>query len=229
MKKKSEPPSTRNSKVPRLRYFTALAMAMAASTIFRRSAGFEAGAGRQLDDLLAAPLQGAFALAQRHDAALAVADDLHLDVAGLARSAARHRDRRCRRPTCASAEAAREGIGDLAFVRDQPHAAPAAAGDRLERDARLRHACRRTRVAPATSIAPSVPGSTGTLLFAACARARALSPNSSSCSGVGPTKAIPPRRRRWRRRHSRTGSRSPDGSHRSRPPCAAAMMPAMSR
>jgi hypothetical protein len=45
-------------------------------------------------------------------------------------------------------------------------------------------------VAPATSIAPSVPGSTGTLHFSACARARALSPNSSSCSGVGPTKAI---------------------------------------
>ena len=74
-------PSTRNSKVPRLRYFTALAMATAASTIFLRNAGLEVGAGRQLDDLLAAPLQGAFALAQRHDAALAVAHDLHLDVA----------------------------------------------------------------------------------------------------------------------------------------------------
>jgi hypothetical protein len=35
-----------------------------------------------------------------------------------------------------------------------------------------------------------VPGSTGTRLFSAWARARALSPNRSSCSGVGPTKAI---------------------------------------
>ncbi len=44
--------------------------------------------------------------------------------------------------------------------------------------------------APATSTAPSVPGSTGTLHFFACARAAALSPNSFSCSGVGPTKVI---------------------------------------
>ena len=93
-------------------------------------------AGRQLDDLLAAALQGAFALAQRRDAALAVTDDLHLDVARLAHqplgieSAVAEGRLRLGRRT-------REGIGDVAFVRDQPHAAPAAAGDRLERDAGL--------------------------------------------------------------------------------------------
>ncbi len=43
-------------------------------------------------------------------------------------------------------------------------------------------------IAPARSITPAVPGRTGTLHFSAWARARALSPNNSSCSGVGPTK-----------------------------------------
>src|SRR4030095_10169658 len=42
------------------------------------------GTGGQLDDLLAASLHGAFALAQRNDAALAVTHDLDLDVAGAA-------------------------------------------------------------------------------------------------------------------------------------------------
>ena len=97
-------------------------------------AGLEGRAGRQLDDLLAAPLQAAFALAQGHDAALAVAHDLDLDVAGAAdqplgieRAVAERR--------LGFGRGAGEGVGDLALVRDQAHAAPAAAGDGLERDA----------------------------------------------------------------------------------------------
>ena len=97
----------------------------------------EVGAGRQLDDLLAAPLQGAFALAQGHDAALAVAHDLHLDVAraadqplGIEIAVAEGR--------FGFGRGAREGVGDLALGLDQPHAAPAAAGDGLQRDACLR-------------------------------------------------------------------------------------------
>ena len=42
----------------------------------------QAGRRRLLDHLLVAPLQRAIALAQRHDVAEAVAEDLHLDVAG---------------------------------------------------------------------------------------------------------------------------------------------------
>ena len=44
----------------------------------------ERRAGRDLDELLVAPLDGAFALPEMADRAMTVADDLHLDVAGLA-------------------------------------------------------------------------------------------------------------------------------------------------
>jgi hypothetical protein len=54
----------------------------AASVISWSQAGFSDGAGRDLHQLLEAALQRAFALAQRHHAALAVAQQLHLDVAG---------------------------------------------------------------------------------------------------------------------------------------------------
>ena len=75
----------------------------------------QVGAGRQLDDLLAAPLQAAFALAQGHDAALAVAHDLHLDVAraadqplGIEVAVAERR--------LGLGRGAREGVGDLALA-----------------------------------------------------------------------------------------------------------------
>jgi hypothetical protein len=42
------------------------------------------GTRRDLDELLVAPLDGAFALPQMADRAVPVADDLHLDMAGLA-------------------------------------------------------------------------------------------------------------------------------------------------
>ena len=48
----------------------------------RRTASGRSGAGRLLDHLLVAALQRAVAVAERHHAAVAVADDLDLDVAG---------------------------------------------------------------------------------------------------------------------------------------------------
>jgi hypothetical protein len=54
---------------------------VAAKPIVRR------GGGSDLDDLLKAALDAAFALPQVRDAAVAVAEELHLDVAG-----ARERD-----------------------------------------------------------------------------------------------------------------------------------------
>ena len=96
----------------------------------------EVGAGRQLDDLLAAALDRAFALAERGDAALSVAHDLNLDVArpgdqtlGIEGAVAEGRLRFGR--------GAREGLVDLAFLRDDPHATAAAARDRLDDDAGL--------------------------------------------------------------------------------------------
>jgi len=98
--------------------------------------GRQAGAGRHLDDLLVAPLDRAFALAQRHDPALAVAHDLHLDMA-------------CPRNQPLGIEVAAsegglclggatdEGFVDFRRVAHRPHAAPAAAGDCLDHDPRF--------------------------------------------------------------------------------------------
>ena len=94
------------------------------------------GAGRQLDDLLVAALQAALALAQVRDAALAVADDLHLDVP-------RPRDQPLHEDGVVAEGGARLGLGarvgllDLAGVRHDAHAPAAAAGDRLDHHRRL--------------------------------------------------------------------------------------------
>ena len=89
--------STRNSNVPRLCVVDLAGEAHAR----RRAAGpaapaVERRARRHLDQLLVAALDRALALAEVGHGAAAVADDLHLDVAGARRAAARRRRRRCR-------------------------------------------------------------------------------------------------------------------------------------
>ena len=103
--------------------------------LWRRSAD-EAGTRRHLDDLLMAPLDRAVALAKCHDPALAVARDLDLDVARAIDQAFG--------VEIAVAEgglglggATLEGVGDLGLTAHQPHAAAAAARDRLDHDPRL--------------------------------------------------------------------------------------------
>src|SRR4029450_12222270 len=91
-------------------------------------------AGRQFDDLLAAPLQRAFALAQGDDAALAVAHDLDLDVARVADQALGIEVAVAER-RFGFGRGAREGVGDFAFTPDQAPAAPTAARDGVERNA----------------------------------------------------------------------------------------------
>ena len=90
-------------------------------------------ARRDLDEFLVAALDGAFALPEMADRAVVVADDLHLDVAGVADQAldidavaaeGRHR----------LGLAARIGLLQLVGVVDDAHAAAAAAGDRLDHD-----------------------------------------------------------------------------------------------
>jgi hypothetical protein len=80
-----------------------------------------------------APLDAALALTERGDGAAAVADDLHLDVAGVADQlldedlVAAERGARLR-------AAARIGFRERVCVLHQAHAAPAAAGHRLDDD-----------------------------------------------------------------------------------------------
>ena len=91
----------------------------------------QTGRRGDLDDLLEAPLQAAFALAQVHHRPLAVAQDLHLDMAGPCDElldkdigAAERRQR--------FGLAAREGRLDLFDRLHRARAAPAAAGDRFD-------------------------------------------------------------------------------------------------
>ena len=68
--------------------------AAAAPASASRDARRQVGRRRLLDHLLVAPLQRAVALAEREHAARAVAEDLHLDVAGAHDEASRDRARR---------------------------------------------------------------------------------------------------------------------------------------
>jgi hypothetical protein len=85
---------------------------------------------RDLDDLLVAALHRAVALVQVHDVAVLVAEDLHLDVA--------HRGRYFSTNTTGLPNAASDSLrawrrsARSSFVRDDAHAAPAAAVRRLE-------------------------------------------------------------------------------------------------
>ncbi len=91
------------------------------------------GAGRDFDQFLKAPLQRAFALAQRHHAG-AVAQHLHLDVARAGHQALGvhaidpERGQRFRAAT-------RVGRGQGISLQHRTHAAPAAAAHRLEHGA----------------------------------------------------------------------------------------------
>ena len=90
-------------------------------------------ARRHLDELLVAALDGAFALPQMADRAVVVADDLHLDVAGVADQAL-DIDAVAAEGGLRLGLAARIGLLQLGGVIDDAHAAPAAAGDRLDHD-----------------------------------------------------------------------------------------------
>ena len=91
----------------------------------------EAGRGRDLDQLLVAALQRAVALPQVRDGAGAVADDLHFDVAG-ARQQLLDVDIAVAERAARLGLAARVGLVEIIAGEHDAHAAPAAAGDRLD-------------------------------------------------------------------------------------------------
>ena len=167
--------------------------ATASARIRARSASVEARRRRDLDDLLVAQLHRAVAVEEVDDVAVGVGEDLHLDVAGPGEQpldehgAVAERRRRL-------AAAALERLGQLLGAVHGAHAAPAAAGRRLEhhRVADLvggpRRVGRRRHRAGAAGDAP------GRRCDAASARAATLSPNRASVSGRGPMNAMPGRR-----------------------------------
>ena len=94
-------------------------------------------ARRDLDQFLVAALDGAFALPQMADGAVVVADDLHLDVAGVADQAL-DIDAVAAEGGHRLGLAARIGLFQPGGVVDDAHAAPAAAGNGLDHDGAAR-------------------------------------------------------------------------------------------
>ena len=90
-------------------------------------------ARRHFDELLVAPLDGAFTLPEVADRAVMVADDLHLDMARLADQAL-DIDLVVAESGLCLGLATRIGLLQLRGVFDNAHAAPAAPGHRLDHD-----------------------------------------------------------------------------------------------
>jgi hypothetical protein len=91
------------------------------------------GRGRLLDDLLVAALDGAVALAEVDDVAVAVGEDLHLDVARVGQVALEV-DRRVGEELLPLAGGALEGPRQLLLGERDPEALAPAAARRLHRD-----------------------------------------------------------------------------------------------
>src|SRR5690606_5181363 len=88
-----------------------------------------------------------------------------------------------------------EGPLQLGVVVHLAHASPAAAGHGLDHDGIATRRAK-ARAASTSGTGPSVAGTTGRPAASARRRDATLSPNSSSCSGVGPMKAMPADRQR---------------------------------
>src|SRR5690606_19442620 len=106
-------------------------------------------------DLRVAALQRAFALAEMDAPARPVAEDLHLEVPGLWQEAL-HIDLGIAEGGLGLAPAGLPGLLDLVGLRDDAHAAPAAAGHGLDHH---RAACRKAREEFARFLEPrGMPG-----------------------------------------------------------------------
>ena len=102
-----------------------------AAILSRLSRTFSAGLARSLDDFLVTSLERAVALADGDDVAVVVADHLHLDVARFFEIAL---DVDVAVAECGFCFGLRDGnrAGELGIGPGDAHAAPTAAGDRLD-------------------------------------------------------------------------------------------------
>ena len=154
--------------------------------------GVEHRRGRLLDDLLVAALHRAVAHPDRPRRALAVGDDLHLDVPG-AGDEPLEEDHARAEGALRLVAGALVGVGEVGVGGDHADAAAAAAGGRLEHErvADLRRprrwrprGCRRR---------PRLHGATGTPTSSAMSLEPILSPSRRIASGLGPMKVTPMR------------------------------------
>ena len=132
-----------------------------------------------------AALDRALALAEMHDGAVMIAEDLELDVARpldvLLDVDVADAERRLR-----LALRRLERLAELAGLADDAHAAAAAAGDGLDDDRVTRDPCATLSAFSSPSTGPSLPGRIGTPAFFIARRARALSPSRRMTFGAGP-------------------------------------------
>ena len=125
-----------------------------------------------------------------HDVAVAVGDDLDLDVARLL-EVALHVDRVVAEGGLGLGLGGRDGLDQVVRGLGDLHAAPAAAGGGLDQH-READRLRRPRWPPRrSSTAPSEPGTTGMPASFTVCLAVILSPIMRMCSGLGPMKVKP--------------------------------------
>ena len=162
-----------------------------AAPIRSRKAASTAGEGDLLDQLLVPPLHRAVALAEMHDIAVLVGEHLHLDVArawsARVRAAAARRRRRAAPPS-----APHRARRQARFRRDQPHAASAAAGRRLDHQRKADSRCGRggqRGIALVVRLGARNGRHAGAR--ARCASPPALSPICRIAAGGGPTQVSP--------------------------------------
>lgn len=146
----------------------------------------ERRAGRHLDRLLVAPLDGALAVPDLADRARSVAHDLHLDVFRPGEQLLEIHGAVAEGPLRLRA-APFERRGQVRGTPHRPHAAPTAAATALTITAAPSPRPARNAPAADSEVSGGVAGSTGTSLACASSRARTLSPSTARTSGAGPT------------------------------------------
>ena len=179
----------------------------AASHSCSRSSPGRPGAGVFLDHLLTAPLERAVALAEI-DAALAVAQHLHLHVPGL-RDEALDVQPVVVEGGLGLASGGGEAAAQLVLVARDADAAPASAAGRLERDREADLLGHRRGLLHRPPARP-IPGSSARRPHGDLPRA-GLVAHEVDVVAVGPTNEGPPPRPPWRTSRARRGTRSPDG------------------
>ena len=144
---------------------------------------------RLLDDLLVAPLQAAFTLAEVDDVAVAVGEHLHLDVAGVQHISLEEQRVIAERGGRLAARTGQRG-GQVGRLAHDPHALAAAAGRRLDQH-RIADVVGRGDQVGIGQARPARPGTTGTPNADTAAFAAILSPIVWIAATGGPMNTMP--------------------------------------
>jgi hypothetical protein len=171
--------------------------------------GVERRRRRFLDHLLVPALQRAFALEQRQQIAVAVADDLHLDVARVLDTNFSISMRSSPNAALASRLALTIAAAKSPAELHDAHAAPAAAGGRLDQHRESRSCRRPSPASPRPGPRRDSPAPAARRPFPSAPWSR-FEPIAVIIAAVGPTNTSRHRRRPARIRRSPTGSRSRD-------------------